>query len=644
MTKSFWEKMQAIDRRIIFLFMATAVIIPLLVPLNLGVNVTGRVRSIYDEIEKLEEGSPVLIAADFDPSSAPELYPMLDSAIYQCFRKNHRIVLTALWPGAKGLVVKALKDNALLFGKDFGLDYEKWKTWHETGEEFVQQEKTKGEKPDPKKKAEELKKKVAQLVEKLKDKEEDIRLYAVEALASMGAPAIEPLTDILKGKNVALQALAIQVLGRIGDAAVVEPLIKILKGENKELRLFAAEALGAIKDAKAIEPLLEAMKDADKKLCASAAQALSTLGATKAVEPLIKALKEKDEVFRSAAAKALGDIADQSSVSALEKIFKEEKGNPQIWSAYALVKIKNNKDALDFLIKALKEEDTGIRRSAAQALGAIENKTAINPLVEILKDDDSKVRSSAIEALGKIENAKAVEPLIEALKDTDMFVRSTTVKALNQIGDKRATKQLIEVLKDKSWLVRYRASVALKRITGKIVRRDYIFLGFKAGGPAVILSAGQDLKGAYENVDGKATADMPVLKDVNKLKDFKYGLALSAGAPGIEEWIIYGSEKYGFKMGAGCTGVMAAENFPYLNAGQINGLMAGLKGAAEYEWLLRDAVQKSNPAEYERLEKMKGKGFALPLMDSQAIGHLVIIAFIVLGNIAYFTTRKSKKG
>jgi len=36
MEKSFWEKMQAIDRRIIFLFMAAAVIIPLLLPVKPG--------------------------------------------------------------------------------------------------------------------------------------------------------------------------------------------------------------------------------------------------------------------------------------------------------------------------------------------------------------------------------------------------------------------------------------------------------------------------------------------------------------------------------------------------------------------------------------------------------------------------------
>ena len=104
--------------------------------------------------------------------------------------------------------------------------------------------------------------------------------------------------------------------------------------------------------------------------------------------------------------------------------------------------------------------------------------------------------------------------------------------------------------------------------------------------------------------------------------------AASAGSPGIDDWIIYGGQKYGFELGAGCTGVMATQYFPYLQAKQINGLMGGLKGAAEYEVLVG----------------RQDKGSAVKRMDPQAVTHIIIIAFIILGNIAYFSTRKTKKG
>jgi hypothetical protein len=275
MAKPFWEKMQAIDRRIIFLFVAAGVIIPLIVTLDMGVRVTEIVKGIHKKVEDLEPGSPILIAADFDPSAKEELYPMLEAVLYHCFKKNHRVVAVTLWPGAAGLIKQALKDQAKEFNK--------------------------------------------------------------------------------------------------------------VNGE------------------------------------------------------------------------------------------------------------------------------------------------------------------------------------------------------------------------------------------------DYVFLGFKTGGPAVVLSMGQDLKNTFPEIDNKPSAQIPVLNDINRLADFSYVIAISAGAPGIDEWIIYGSEKYGFKLGGGCTGVMATQYFPYLNAKQINGLMGGLKGAAEYE----DLVKRPSTA-------MKS-------MDAQAVTHLVIIAFIILGNIAYFSTRKTKK-
>jgi len=69
---------------------------------------------------------------------------------------------------------------------------------------------------------------------------------------------------------------------------------------------------------------------------------------------------------------------------------------------------------------------------------------------------------------------------------------------------------------------------------------------------------------------------------------------------------------------------MATSFFPFLNSGQMVGMVAGLKGAAEYEKLIEIP------------------GRAARGMDAQSIAHLVMIGFIVLGNIAYFMGRRRK--
>jgi HEAT repeat protein len=56
---------------------------------------------------------------------------------------------------------------------------------------------------------------------------------------------------------------------------------------------------------------------------------------------------------------------------------------------------------------------------------------AVGALIEALRDKDSKVRRSVAEALGKIGDARAVDSLIiETLKDDDNFVRESAKKRL----------------------------------------------------------------------------------------------------------------------------------------------------------------------------------------------------------------------
>lgn len=151
---------------------------------------------------------------------------------------------------------------------------------------------------------------------------------------------------------------------------------------------------------------------------------------------------------------------------------------------------------------------------------------------------------------------------------------------------------------------------------------DYVYLGYKAGNEAVILNMGQDLRRAFDrDVRGNALADMATTRDISSLRDLPYVIDLSSGYPGVEEWIQFGQERYGFKLAAGVTAVMAPDFFPFLQSGQLTGLLGGLAGAAEYEHLIGR------------------EGDAIDGMRPQSVGHLIIIAFILFGNLAYFTRK-----
>jgi hypothetical protein len=158
---------------------------------------------------------------------------------------------------------------------------------------------------------------------------------------------------------------------------------------------------------------------------------------------------------------------------------------------------------------------------------------------------------------------------------------------------------------------------------GKVSGNDYVFLGWSPGGSAVIINMGQDLYTAFpSDYGGRPTKGL--LEGVSNLKDVTYAISLGAGNPGVEAWYVYGKDKYKFELGGGCTGVMAPGLYPLLRSGQINGLIGGLRGAAEYESLIGQ------------------NGRAVAGMDAQSATHLAIIVLVAICNLFYFSLRQQQ--
>jgi hypothetical protein len=154
-------------------------------------------------------------------------------------------------------------------------------------------------------------------------------------------------------------------------------------------------------------------------------------------------------------------------------------------------------------------------------------------------------------------------------------------------------------------------------------KRDYVNLGYKDGRQLVMLGMGESIQATFPaSYDGTPLAQIPLMQRVKKLGDSDLFINVSGGSPGTKEWVEVAQGRFGLKMVAACTAVMAPDNIPYYEAGQLVGLSGGMKGSADYETLVGVP------------------GTATRGMDAQSFGHLLIVAFIVLGNIAYFTTRK----
>jgi hypothetical protein len=166
------------------------------------------------------------------------------------------------------------------------------------------------------------------------------------------------------------------------------------------------------------------------------------------------------------------------------------------------------------------------------------------------------------------------------------------------------------------------------------VGEDWVNLGYKAGNQGVINSAFQDFWQAFPtDVNGNNVANVPMMAHIKRLEDFDLIVAIGSGVPGVKEWIQFGGDPANVPMAGGVTAVEAPLLYPYYPS-QLIGLMGGLQGAAEYEAALVTAYPQFTESSQQAIKNM----------GPQTIAHLVIIMFIVLGNLAYFLSgRKETK-
>jgi hypothetical protein len=158
---------------------------------------------------------------------------------------------------------------------------------------------------------------------------------------------------------------------------------------------------------------------------------------------------------------------------------------------------------------------------------------------------------------------------------------------------------------------------------GKTYGVDYVNLGFKEGREAVMVSVAEDMQAAFpEDFAGAPWDSIPMLNGIRNLTDLEMIICISAGYPGIKEWIQQVSTRYDIMTGGGVTAVSGPEMYPYIQSGQLVGLLAGMKGAAEYEQI----VQRP--------------GLGLSGMVAQSYVHLMVVVFIVFANVVFFIEKR----
>jgi len=165
----------------------------------------------------------------------------------------------------------------------------------------------------------------------------------------------------------------------------------------------------------------------------------------------------------------------------------------------------------------------------------------------------------------------------------------------------------------------------IRRIAGEFGKEegiDFVFLGYRPELTATILGLGSSIGRVFPKDDrGFLIEKLPLMQKVLNYGDIDLVISISDDDTPVY-WINYANARFQAKIVPAVTAVMATTFFPFLNSHQAIGMVAGLKGAAEYEKLIG-------------ISGSAGRG-----MDAQSIAHLVVIGFIAVGNLAYFLGRK----
>lgn len=157
---------------------------------------------------------------------------------------------------------------------------------------------------------------------------------------------------------------------------------------------------------------------------------------------------------------------------------------------------------------------------------------------------------------------------------------------------------------------------------GKTYGVDYVNLGWKPNYVAVILGLGENLQRVFTfDVRDQPTAALPVLRGVHTYSDLGVVVDITGTAITLE-WVTLAHQRYKVPIAAGVTSVVAVDLYPYLKTGQIVALLNGIAGAAEYEYLLEHPDQ------------------AVLAMPGVTAVHLLMVLLVVVGNVAYFATRR----
>lgn len=250
-----------------------------------------------------------------------------------------------------------------------------------------------------------------------------------------------------------LAAPSRQALGQQEQEVHIRDLITRLGSEDWNERESATQELVDLGE-KALPYLMEARQHEDPEIRIRAKRILMETGLWHQVPALVEEkVKELVKTLRGR-----DDLVHWHLQYNLEPYF-------YVWQLQDDLKILEDSRAAEFLLPALKDQDTMLRRNVAYLLGETGAEQAVGGLLEALGDEDEMVRCYAAFSLGKLGQVASAHAVCGLLQSDSEDVVTAALISLERIADRAAVSRMIELLEDPRPEIRFHAYYTVFRVT-----------------------------------------------------------------------------------------------------------------------------------------------------------------------------------
>jgi len=249
---------------------------------------------------------------------------------------------------------------------------------------------------------------------------------------------------------------------------------------------------------------------------------------------------------------------------------------------------------------------------------------AVFRMVESCPDDKVIILDSSWDMGSQSENRPQFQALVRHMFRRDIKFVVTTL-GTTPFAPKIAQEQL-DIL-----AAEYEEATGKKKVYGE----DYVNLGYKTAGGGGVVGAplgflldafARDIHAIYPtDINNTPVSELPLMQKVKNIEQAHLVICCTY-QPSVE-WISFIRGQFGKPVVFSCMSIVVPLYAIYFDSNQLAGIMGGTRGAAEYETLL----------------ELETVGEGRQLMTPQSLVHLLIIAFIILGNVGYLSSLRRKR-